>query len=201
MTVNTHMFKAHSTHCHTHVCFHWRLPCHMHVRPALTSSPTPCIQVVLLLFAPALLLSTPCHLLTPIDATATSTSPTETTANMPSQLVTIVIAVVVSAVLILVVVGLVVVAMVTVVLCRRWNKESTNRGVRSQRTDSTLKSTTYYEPMSLDVDHTHFHHQPHPLHTPHTTSDNGDHIAMQGCPAYQPTEDTPTSVTGDYTYI
>ena len=174
----------------------------MHVRPALLSSTTPCIQVVLLLFAPALLLSTPSHSFTPIDATATSTSPTETTAYMPSQLVTIVIAVVMSAVLILVVVGLVV-AMVTVMLCRRWNKESTNRGVRSQRTDSTLQSTTYYEPMSLDVDYTHFHHQPHPLHTPHTntTSDNGDHTAMQDCPAYQPIEDTPTSVTVDYTYI
>ena len=127
---------------------------------------------------------------------------------MPSQLVTIVIAVVVSAVLILVVVGLVVVAMVAV-LCRRWSKEhideyeDTDGGVRSQRTDNTLKSTTYYEPMSPDVDHTHFHHQPYPLHTPHThtTSDNGDHISMQDCPAYQPIEDTPTSVTGDYTYI
>ena len=174
----------------------------MHDRPALPSSPTPGIQVVPLLFAPALLLSTPSHSFTPIGASSTSALSPKTTANMPSQLVTIVIAVVVSAVLILVVVGLVV-AMVTVVLCRRCNKESTNRGVRSQRTDSTLKSTTYYEPMTPNVDRTHFQHQPHPLHTPHThtTSDNGDHISMQDCPAYQPIEGTPTSVTGDYTYI
>ena len=128
---------------------------------------------------------------------------------MPSQLVTIVIAVVVSAVLILVVVGLVV-AMMTVALCRRLNEEhideyeDTDRGVRSLRTDSTLKSTmaSYYEPMSLDVDHTHFHHQPHPLLTfgTNTTLDNGDDISMQNCPAYQTIEDTPTSGTQDSGY-
>ena len=170
----------------------------MHVRPALTSSPTPCIQVVPLLFAPALLLSTTSHLLTPIDTSSTSTPPPKTTANMPSQLVSIVTAVVVSAVLILVVVGPVV-AMVTVALCRRLNEEHVDEydeGMRSQRADDTLTSTIYYELMSPDVNHTHIHHQPHPLHAPHTntTSDNGDHITMQDCPAYQPIEDTPISV-------
>ena len=60
--------------------------------------------------------------------------------------------------------------------------------------------------MSLDVDPTHFHHQPHPLHTPYTNTtpalsntDSGDHISMQDCPAYQPIEDTPT--LGEYTYV
>ena len=120
---------------------------------------------------------------------------------------TIVIAVVVSAVLILVVVGLVV-AMMTVALCRRLNEEhvdeyeDTDRGMRSQRADNTLKSSTYYESMSLDVDHTHFHRQPHPLLTfgTNTTSDNGDDISMQDCPAYQPIEDTPTSGPRDQGY-
>ena len=74
----------------------------------------------------------PSHSLTLIDATSTGTPPTETNANMPSQLVTIVIAVVVSAVLILVVVGLVVV-MVTVVLCRRWSKDENKFDRESKR--------------------------------------------------------------------
>ena len=50
---------------------------------------------------------------------------------MPSQLVTIVIAVVVSAVLILVVVGLVVVATVAV-MCRRRSKDERNFECKSQ---------------------------------------------------------------------
>ena len=116
----------------------------------------------------------------------------------------IVIAVVATTVLLLVVVvvGGLVVVMVTVV-CRRKIKEpvyendDTDRGVSVQMTDN---STTYYEPMSLDVDPSHLHHQPHPLITPHiNTSPIGDHISMQECPAYQPIVDTPTS--GDYTYI
>ena len=126
-----------------------------------------------------------------------------TPGSPPSQLMIIVIAVVATTVLLLllVVVGLVVV-MVTVV-CRRRSKEpvyentDTDRGVSVQMTDN---STTYYEPMSLDVDPFHLHHQPHPLITPHlNTSPIGDHISMQECPAYQPIVDTPTS--GEYTYI
>ena len=114
----------------------------------------------------------------------------------------IVIAVVATTVLLLVVVVVLVVVMVTVV-CRRQSKErvyendDTDRGVSVQMTDN---STTYYEPMSLDVDPSHLHHQPQPLNTPHiNTSATGDHISMQECPAYQPIVDTPTS--GDYTYI
>ena len=112
-----------------------------------------------------------------------------------------VIAVVATTVLLLVVVGLVVV-MVTVV-CRRkikgrvYENDDTDRGVSVQMTDN---STSYYETMSLDVDPSHLHHQPHRLHTPHiNTSAIGDHISMQECPTYQPIVDPPTSE--DYTYI
>ena len=114
----------------------------------------------------------------------------------------IVIAVVATTVLLLGVVVVLVVVMVTVV-CRRQSKrrvyenDDTDRGVSVQMTDN---STTYYEPMSLDVDPSHLHHQSHPLNTPHiNTSAIGDHISMQECPAYQPIVDTPTS--GEYTYI
>ena len=114
----------------------------------------------------------------------------------------IVIAVVATTVLLLlVVVGLVVV--IVTVVCRRRSKEpvyDTDRGVSVQMTDNSLNSATYYEPMSLDADPSHLHHQPHPLITPHlNTSPIGDHISMQECPAYQPIVDTPTS--GEYTYI
>ena len=112
------------------------------------------------------------------------------------------IAVVATTVLLLVVVVGLVVVIVTVV-CRRRSKEpvyenaDTDRDVNVQMTDN---STTYYEPMSLDMETSHLDHQPHPLHTPHiNTSATGDHISMQECPAYQPIVDTPTS--GDYTYI
>ena len=112
------------------------------------------------------------------------------------------IAVVATTVLLLLVVGLVVV-MVTVV-CRRQSKlkepvyenADTDRGVSVQMTDN---STSYYEPMSLDVDPSHLHHKLHPLHTPRiNTSATGDDISMQECPAYLPIVDPPTS--GDYTY-
>ena len=127
-----------------------------------------------------------------------------------SQLMIIVISVVATTVLLLllvvagVVVGLVVV--IVTVVCRRQSKRhvhenaNTDRGVSVQMTDNSLKSETYYEPMSLDMDPSHLHHQPHPLNTPHlNTSATGDHISMQECPAYQPIVDTPTS--GEYTYI
>ena len=126
-----------------------------------------------------------------------------------TQLLVIVIAVVVSTVLLLVVTVVVVVLVVVMVtmLCRKRGKEGVhedadaNRGVGFQVTENTLQSATYYEPKSLDVDPTHFQHQHHPLHTPpmKTASDNGDHILMQECPAYQPIVDMPTS--GDYVYI
>ena len=113
----------------------------------------------------------------------------------------IVIAVVATTVLLLLVVGLMVV--MVIVICRRKIKEpvyendDTDRGVSVQMTDN---STSYYEPMSLDADPSHFHHQPHPLNTFHlNTSAIGDDISMQECPAYQPIVDTPTS--GEYTYI
>ncbi len=116
----------------------------------------------------------------------------------------IVIAVVATTVLLLLVVVVVVLVVVMVtVVCRRKIKEpvyentDTDRGVSVHMTDN---STAYYEPMSLDVDPSHLHHQPHPLNTPHiNTSATGDHISMQECPAYQPIVDTPTS--GEYTYI
>ena len=112
-----------------------------------------------------------------------------------------VVATTVLVVVAVVVVVVLVVVMVTVV-SRRWSKEpvykddDTDRGVSVQMTDN---STSYYEPMSLDMEPSHLHHQPHPLNTPHlNTSATGDHISMQECPAYQSIVDTPTS--GDYTY-
>ena len=118
----------------------------------------------------------------------------------------IVIAVVATTVLLVVVVVVGLVVVIVTVVCRRRSKEpvyenaGTDRGVTVRMTDNSLNSATYYEPMSLDMDPSHLHHQPHPLNTPHiNTSAIGDHISMQECPAYQPIVDTPTS--GEYTYI
>ena len=139
-------------------------------------------------------------------STPTNPQSTSTPDSPPSQPMIIVIAVVATTVLLLVVVvvvGLVVV--IVTVVCRRQSKEpvyendDTDRGVSVQMTDNSLKSETYNEPMSPDMDPSHLRHQPHPLHTSNNTSDTGDHISMQECPAYQPIVDTPTS--GDYTYI
>ena len=116
---------------------------------------------------------------------------------------TIVITVVVTAVLILVVE--LIVAMVAVIYWR-WRKQhiyqdaDANRGVKHWETNR-LGSTICYKRMTADMDHTHIHHQPHPLHTPHTTSDNGDHISMQDYPIYQSIEDTPTSSSGENDHI
>ena len=138
-------------------------------------------------------------------STPTPPQSTPTPGSPQSQPMIIVIAVVATTVLLLVVVVVVVVLVVVMVtvVSRRWIKEpvyendDTDRGVSVQMTDS---STTYYEPMSLDVDPSHLHHQPHPLNAPHlNTSAIGDDISMQECPAYQPIVDTPTS--GEYTYI
>ena len=139
-------------------------------------------------------------------STSTPTPPqsTPTPGSPRSQPMIIVIAVVATTVLLLVVVVVVVLVVVMVtVVSRRWIKEpvyendDTDRGVSVQMTDN---STTYYEPMSLDVDPSHLHHQPHTLNTPCiNTSVTGDHISMQECPAYQPIVDTPTSK--EYTYI
>ena len=113
------------------------------------------------------------------------------------------IIVIATTVLLVVVMVVGLVAVMVTVLCRRRSKEpvyenaDTDRGVSVQMTDN---STSYCESMSLDVDPSHLHRQPHPLHTPHiNTSAIGDHISMDDCPAYQPIVDTPTS--GDYTYI
>ena len=138
-------------------------------------------------------------------STPTHSQSTSTPGSPPSQLMIIVIAVVATTVLLLVVVVVVVglVVVMVAVVCRRRSKEpvyentDTDRGVSVHMTDN---STAYYEPMSLDVDPSHLHHQPHPLNTPHiNTSAIGDHISMQECPAYQPIVDAPTS--GEYTYI
>ena len=145
------------------------------------------------------------------DAVCNTPSPTSsipaptseaTPSAPPTQLMTVVIAVV--ACLVLLVVVSLVLAVVITVLCRRRGKKNTyedvdaNKSVRLQETQNTLQSTASFKP-SLDMGPTHFNNQPHPLHTSNTTSDNGDHILMQECPAYQPIKDTPTS--GDYTYI
>ena len=114
---------------------------------------------------------------------------------------TIVITVVATAVLILVVE--LIVAMVAVIYWR-WRKQliyqdaDSNRGVKIWET-SRLGSTICYERMTADMDHTPSHHQPRPLHTPHTTSDND--ISMQDCPTYQSIEDTPTSSSGEDDHI
>ena len=135
---------------------------------------------------------------------------TPTASSPPSQLIIIVVAVAATTVLLLllvvvvVVVGLVVI-MVTVV-CRRQSEEqhvyennNTDRSVRVQMRSNSLQSTTYYEPMSLDIGPSHPHHQPHPLRIPHIdTSNIGDDITMEDCPAYQ-SMDIHTS--GEYTYI
>ena len=92
-------------------------------------------------------------------------------------------------VVVVVVVGLVVI-MVTVVRRRRSQEHvdennNTDRSVRVQMTTNSLQSTTYYEPVSLDRGSSHLH-QPHPLHIPHIdTSNIGDDITMEDCPAYQ----------------
>ena len=123
-----------------------------------------------------------------------------------SQLVTIVIAVVVTAVLLMVVVGVLVVVIVTVIYRRRskrhvYKDTDVNEGVRYQETNR-LGSSIPYEQISLDADYTHIHHQPCPLHTPHTNTTSGSRdIPIQVCPAYLPTEDTPTSDPEDCTYI
>ena len=124
---------------------------------------------------------------------------------MPSQLVTIVTAVVTSTVLLVVGLVVVVVVVMVTVLCRRQGKEGvykdtgTNRGVRLQVTQNTIKFPRNVEPA-------HFHRQPHPFHNLYTNTTsvlsntvNGDHISLQDCPAYQSIEDTPT--WGLYTYI
>ena len=118
---------------------------------------------------------------------------------------TIVITVVVTAVLILVIE--LIVAMVAVIYWRRrkqhiYQYADATRGAKDQET-SRLGSTICYERMTADMDHTHGHHQPRPLHTPHTitTSDNGDHISMQDHPIYQSIEDTPTSSSGEDDHI
>ena len=143
-----------------------------------------------------------CNIPSPTSSIPAPTSEATPSAP-PTQLMTVVIAVVACTVL-LVVVSLVLMVVIAV-LCRRRGKKNTyedvdaNKSVRFQATQNSLQSTTFYEPMSLDVKPAHFNHHSHPLHTSNTTSDNGDHISMQECPAYQPIEDTPTS--GDYTYI
>ena len=145
-----------------------------------------------------------CNIPTPTTSTPAPTSEATPSAP-PTQLMTVVIAVVACLVLLVVVALVLVVVVVITALCRRRGKKNTyedvdaNKSVRLRETQNTLQSTTSYEPMSLDVGPTHFNHQPYPFLTSNITSDNGDYILMQECPAYQPIEDTPTS--GDYTYI
>ena len=111
------------------------------------------------------------------------------------------IALAATTVVLLLVVGLV--AMVTVVR-RRQSKEhvdennNTDRSVRVQMRSNSVQSTTYYEPISPNIGPSHPHHQPHPLRIPHINTTNiGDDITMEDCPAYQ-SMDIHTS--GEQTY-
>ena len=140
---------------------------------------------------------------------STGLAPTPTASSQSSQQINIVIAVAATTVLLLLVVVVVVmvglvVIMVTVIRRRRsmkhvYENNNSNRSVRVQMRSNSLQSTTYYEPMSLDIGPSHPHHQPYPFHIPHiNTSNTGDDITMEDCPAYQ-SMDIHTS--GEHTYI
>ena len=142
---------------------------------------------------------TPYCSLTSLPTSGSQSKPTAS--SSPSQLIIIMIALAATTVLLLVV-GLV--AMVTVVR-RRQSKEhvyennNTDRSVRVQTRSNSLQSTSYYEPMSLNIGPSHPHHQPHPLCILHiNTTNTGDDITMEDCPAYQ-SMDIHTS--GEQTYI
>ena len=132
--------------------------------------------------------------------------PSPTASSQPSQLIVIVIAVAATIVLLLLVVVVMVgLVVMVIVACRRRNKKyvyennNTNRSMRVQMMSDSLQSTTYYEPISPNICPSHPHHQPHPLHIPRiTTSNTGDDITMEDCPAYQ-SMDMHTS--GEHTYI
>ena len=137
-----------------------------------------------------------------------STEQAPSASSQPSQLIIIVIAVGATTVLLLLVVVVVMVGLVVImvtVVCRRQSKEhvdennNTDRSVRVQMRSNSLQSTTYYEPISPNIGPSHPHHQPHTLPIPHiNTSNTGDDITMEDCPAYQ-SMDIHTS--GEYTYI
>ena len=135
---------------------------------------------------------------------STGLAPSPMASSQPSQQIIIVIALAATTMLLLVVVVGLVVTTVTIVRRRRskehvYKNNNTDRSVRVQMTTNSLQSTTYYEPMSLDRGPSHPHHQPQPLHIPHIdTSNIGDDITMEDCPAYQ-SMDIHTS--GEYTYI
>ena len=133
------------------------------------------------------------------QSTPTTTSVPQSTPNasyQPSQLINIMIVLAATTVLLLllvvvvVVVGLVVI-MVTVVRRRRSQEHvnennNTDRSVRVQMMSNSLQSTTYYEPISPNIGPSHPQHQPQPLRIPHIdTSNIGDDITMEDCPAYQ----------------
>ncbi len=64
---------------------------------------------------------------------------------------------------------------------------------------NSFLSTTYYEPMSPNIGPSHLHHQPHPLHISLiNTSNTGDDITMEDCPAYQSMD---MNTSGEHTYI
>ena len=150
----------------------------------------------------------PTSLATSGPDSSTEQAPSPTSSSQPSQLIIIVIAVAATTVLLLLVVVVVVVGLVVImatVVRRRQSKEhvyennNTNRSVRVQMRSNSLQSTTYYEPMSLDRGSSHPHHQPHLLRIPRiNTSNTGNDIIMEDCPAYQ-SMDIHTS--GEYTYI
>ena len=149
---------------------------------------------------------TPYCSLTTLAASGPQSTPN---ASSPlSQLIIIVIAVAATTVLLLLVVVAVVglAVMVTVVRRRQSNEHvyennNTDRSVRVQMTTNSLQSTTYYEPMSLDRGPSHPHHQPQPLHIPHIdTSNIGDDITMEDCPAYQ-SASMEMHTSGEHTYI
>ena len=137
---------------------------------------------------------------------STEQAPTPTASSQSSQQINIAIALAATIVLLLVVVVVVglIVAMVTVIR-RRQSKEhvyennNTDRSVRVKMRSNSLQSATYYEPISPNIGPSHLHHQPHPLHIPHiNTSNTGDDITMEDCPAYQSME---MDTSGEHTYI
>ena len=130
------------------------------------------------------------------------------TSCQQSQLIMIALAattVLLLLLLVVVLVGLVVI-MVTVVRRRRskehvYENNNTDRSVRVQMRSNSLQSTTYYEPISLNIGPSHLHHQPHTLRIPLISTQNiGDDITMEDCPAYQ-SASMEMNTSEEHTYI
>ena len=142
---------------------------------------------------------------TPNPTTVPVTTASTDTDRQDTDWATIVITAVVTmvAVLMMVAVG-VMVTLAAIWFARQRRKNHVYESPEAVSTGNTLVPSNYCEPVSLGISPTHFHHQPHPLHTQVNTIettllDSADHIVMQACPAYVALEDTRNS--GDYAYI